>query len=178
MSESERKEIAAACKWGDEIAEGPIPYNPTIELIDKLNCQYVAHGDDMAPGADGVDCYYEIKKANRMKIFKRTEGISTTDILGRLLRIAKFEAAKAEGESPSKLEEEKNETTTVKAPVKFIQTGRRLKSFVSGRAPTVMSRCFPDNLMQFQKDDKIVYVDGSFDLIRKADPIQAILTAF
>mmetsp|Transcript_20478 Transcript_20478/g.23627 ORF Transcript_20478/g.23627 Transcript_20478/m.23627 type:complete len:429 (-) Transcript_20478:177-1463(-) len=150
MNIDERSEIAAACKWGDEIANNKIPYNPTIALIDELNCQNVAHGDDLAPGADGVDSYYEIKQAKRMKIFKRTEGISTTDILGRLLRIAKIEAAKESGtEKPEHDPEEHKET--IRAPVKFLQTARRLKAFVTGKAPT--------------PEDKIVYVDGSFDLI-------------
>ncbi len=80
MSLSERKEMAAACKWGDEIAEKDIPYSPTIELIDELNYQYAAHGDDLAPGAHSRDCYASMKKMNRMKIFKLTEGIPTTEI--------------------------------------------------------------------------------------------------
>ena len=60
-------------------------YDPTIKLIDSLNCSHVAHGDDLVVDKDGNDAYYPFKAANRMKIFKRTEGISTTDIVGRLL---------------------------------------------------------------------------------------------
>ena len=89
MSLAERVEIVSACKWVDEIAADNIPYNPTIELIDTLNCQYVAHGDDLALSADGTDCYSVIKNAGRMRTFKRTQGISTTDIVGRLLLLAK-----------------------------------------------------------------------------------------
>lgn len=89
MNLQERLEIVSACKWVDEVASDNIPYNPTIELIDKLNCQYVAHGDDLALSADGTDCYSIIKDAGRMKTFKRTHGISTTDIVGRLLMVAK-----------------------------------------------------------------------------------------
>ncbi len=89
MNLQERMEIVSACKWVDEVAADNIPYNPTIELIDRLNCQYVAHGDDLALSADGTDCYSIIKDAGRMKTFKRTQGISTTDIVGRLLLVAK-----------------------------------------------------------------------------------------
>jgi len=85
----ERAEIVAACKWVDEVAIDAIPYNPSIELIDKLNCPFVAHGDDMALSADGTDSYSIIKAAGRMKTFKRTDGISTTDIVGRLLLFTK-----------------------------------------------------------------------------------------
>jgi len=49
----------------------------------------VAHGDDMALSADGTDSYSIIKAAGRMKTFKRTDGISTTDIVGRLLLFTK-----------------------------------------------------------------------------------------
>lgn len=66
MDISERVELARACKWVDEVAEN-VPYNPTMELIEKINCQYVAHGDDMIMSADGMDSYYWIKKAGRMK---------------------------------------------------------------------------------------------------------------
>jgi len=38
MSLAERMEIVAACKWVDEVATDGIPYNPTLGLIDKLNC--------------------------------------------------------------------------------------------------------------------------------------------
>jgi len=43
----------------------------------------------LALGADGTDSYALIKKAGRMKTFKRTDGISTTDIVGRLLLFTK-----------------------------------------------------------------------------------------
>ena len=47
------------------------------------------HGDDMSTTADGKDAYEEVKLAGRMKIVKRTEGISTTDLVGRLLLMTK-----------------------------------------------------------------------------------------
>jgi ethanolamine-phosphate cytidylyltransferase len=88
MPLDERAELISACKWVDEVATKDIPYNPDIELLDKLNCPYVAHGDDLALSADGTDCYSVIKQAGRMKIFKRTQGISTTDVVGRILSLA------------------------------------------------------------------------------------------
>jgi len=38
MSLDERMEIVSACKWADEVAFENIPYNPTIGLLDALNC--------------------------------------------------------------------------------------------------------------------------------------------
>lgn len=46
-------------------------------------------GDDMSTTADGKDAYAEVKEAGRMKIVKRTEGVSTTDLVGRLLLMTK-----------------------------------------------------------------------------------------
>jgi ethanolamine-phosphate cytidylyltransferase len=77
INEYERYAIIRACKWADEIIEDA-PYSPTIELLDKLNCKYAAHGDDTSLNADGTDCFSIMKNAGRCKIFKRMEGISTT----------------------------------------------------------------------------------------------------
>jgi ethanolamine-phosphate cytidylyltransferase len=163
MSLAERSEIVAACKWVDEIATDNIPYNPTLPLMDKLNCQYVAHGDDLALGADGQDSYYEIKKAGRMKTFKRTDGISTTDIVGRLLLFTKQTKEdtniirKLSGENllqASKVHqsvEEKKEEQAPKEKVSLIQTTRRIRQFSSGNEP--------------KPTDKIVYVDGAWDML-------------
>lgn len=52
MKLKERAALVRACKWADEVVEG-IDYNPTIELIDKINCSHCVHGDDIAIAADG-----------------------------------------------------------------------------------------------------------------------------
>jgi ethanolamine-phosphate cytidylyltransferase len=49
----------------------------------------MTHGDDLVLAADGSDTYGQFKEAGRFKIFKRTEGVSTTDIVGRLLSLSK-----------------------------------------------------------------------------------------
>ncbi len=69
MPLTERLELVKACKWADEIVEG-VDYNPTLELIDKINCSHAGHGDDIAKDASGQDSYYEIKKAGRIKFHK------------------------------------------------------------------------------------------------------------
>jgi ethanolamine-phosphate cytidylyltransferase len=84
MSDEERLATVRACKWVDEVVFDT-PYNPSLELLIKLNCDFCVHGDDMSTTADGRDAYAEVKEAGRMKIVKRTEGVSTTDLVGRLL---------------------------------------------------------------------------------------------
>lgn len=46
MSLKERVVLVKACKWVDEVVEG-VDYDPTIALLDSLNCSHVAHGDDL-----------------------------------------------------------------------------------------------------------------------------------
>ncbi|PHJ21684.1 ethanolamine-phosphate cytidylyltransferase [Cystoisospora suis] len=84
-TEIERAEIVRGCKWVDEVVVGT-PYEVPLHLLDRLHCGFAAHGDDWVAGADGRDAYAEPRAAGRMKIFKRTEGISTTTIVSRLLQ--------------------------------------------------------------------------------------------
>jgi len=118
-----------------------------VALLDELKCDFVAHGDDI------TDTYKEVKEAGRLKVIKRTEGISTTDIVGRLLLMTKehHEIEQDEDESgfhrassfPDLLIEQKKESS-------FLPTTRRITQFANGVAP--------------KADSKVVYVDGSFDL--------------
>ncbi|KAL8442867.1 hypothetical protein Emag_006223 [Eimeria magna] len=83
-TQEERAEIVASCKWVDEVVVGT-PYEVSTQLLDTLACEAAAHGDDWVVGADGRDAYAEPRKAGRMLIFKRTEGVSSTNITRRLL---------------------------------------------------------------------------------------------
>ncbi len=40
MSLEERVALVKNCKWVDEVVEN-VAYDPTIELLDKLNCSHV-----------------------------------------------------------------------------------------------------------------------------------------
>ena len=60
-----------------------------MEQIDAQNCDFMCHGDDLVLGPNGEDTYKPFKEAGRFKVFKRTEGISTTDIVGKLLLFSK-----------------------------------------------------------------------------------------
>ena len=56
---------------------------------DELNCDFSVHGDDMPVSSDGKGAYDEVRNAGRLRIIKRTEGVSTTDLVGRLLLMTK-----------------------------------------------------------------------------------------
>ncbi|CAI9787112.1 unnamed protein product [Fraxinus pennsylvanica] len=87
MTESERYESLRHCKWVDEV----IPDSPWVinqEFLDKHQIDYVAH--DSLPYADasgaGKDVYEFVKAVGRFKETKRTEGISTSDIIMRIVK--------------------------------------------------------------------------------------------
>jgi ethanolamine-phosphate cytidylyltransferase len=64
------------------------PYEITEEfmntLFNKYNIDYIIHGDDPCLLPDGTDAYALAKKVGRYKQIKRTEGVSSTDIVGKM----------------------------------------------------------------------------------------------
>lgn len=82
--EEERYAAVSACKWVDMVVPNA-PYVTSLEIMDKYDCQYCVHGDDLVLSASGTDCYEAVKKANRFWMCKRTPSVSTTDIVGRML---------------------------------------------------------------------------------------------
>lgn len=66
MNEEERYAAVAACKWVDEVVKDA-PYVTSLEYLDKYDCDYCLHGDDISTAEDGSDCYREIKEAGRYR---------------------------------------------------------------------------------------------------------------
>ena len=162
LTDAERMRLVGACKWVDEV-EFDTPYSPTVELLDRLNCDFIVHGDDLPTGSDGTGAYDEVQRAGRFRMVKRTEGVSTTNMVGRLLLMTKDQGRDpisdlARGDEP-RLASEMNTATLPSAvaaalpsatTLKFLPTGRRIAQFSNCRAPT--------------KDDEVVYICGDFDL--------------
>ncbi|KAK8729107.1 hypothetical protein OTU49_008629 [Cherax quadricarinatus] len=67
FTQQERYKMVRAIKWVDEVIEGA-PYVTTIETLDKYNCDFCVHGDDITMTADGVDTYHIVKAAKRYKL--------------------------------------------------------------------------------------------------------------
>lgn len=156
MNLKERAALVGACKWVDEVVLGT-PYTPTMELLDELNIDFCVHGDDPCFNENGEDVYAPMKKAGRFKMFKRTEGISTTEIIGRLLMLNMERKRSTEGEtitSTSLLQKVKDLNKEFeKGPVvsQFLTTGRRLHEFCNNKIPG--------------ENDRVIYVDGAFDIL-------------
>jgi choline-phosphate cytidylyltransferase len=64
----------------------PCPWVLTLDFLDKHNIDYVAHDDAPYGSAGQGDIYKEIKDAGRFKATQRTEGISTSDIILRIIK--------------------------------------------------------------------------------------------
>ncbi|SOS80583.1 ethanolamine-phosphate cytidylyltransferase [Plasmodium sp. gorilla clade G1] len=84
-TQEERGALIAGCKWVDEVIIGT-KYNVDMDLLEKYNCDYAAHGTDLAYDKNGTCCYEEVRKFNKLKIFERSYGISTTTIINHLLQ--------------------------------------------------------------------------------------------
>ncbi|MED6220566.1 T-complex protein 1 subunit beta [Stylosanthes scabra] len=87
MSDKERYESLRHCRWVDEVIPDA-PWVLTQEFIDKHQIDYVAH--DSLPYADtsgaGKDVYEFVKSIGKFKETKRTDGISTSDIIMRIIK--------------------------------------------------------------------------------------------
>ncbi|KAF3931485.1 hypothetical protein ABW19_dt0204775 [Dactylella cylindrospora] len=159
MSLKERVSAVDACKWADL----SVPYAPYVTEIPWLNhfgCKYVVHGDDVTTDADGNDCYRLVKAEDRFKIVKRTPGISTTDLVGRMLLCTKQHHLKdlpalleRDADSMRRFEQYATDSTGL-APGSYVWTytpsTNSVRTLVAGTDPVPGQR--------------IVYVDGGFDL--------------
>ncbi|MGL4948083.1 MAG: adenylyltransferase/cytidyltransferase family protein, partial [Mycoplasma sp.] len=154
MTCKERAAWGRACKWVDEVVEDT-PYTPSLELMEQIGVDFCSHGDDIAFNEKGESVYDEIIKAGKMKIFKRTEGVSTTEIIGRWWSCSKDRKAKSEQEmlTTKELISEWEQFEKSKKPVmsSFLATSWRISEFCNNRVP--------------QEGDKIVYIDGAFDIL-------------
>ncbi|TPX12230.1 uncharacterized protein E0L32_007116 [Thyridium curvatum] len=85
LSGKERAETVRHVKWVDEVIEN-CPWIVTPEFLDEHQIDYVAH-DDIPYGADeGDDIYQPIKAAGKFLVTQRTEGVSTTGIITKIVR--------------------------------------------------------------------------------------------
>jgi ethanolamine-phosphate cytidylyltransferase len=85
---ADRVMAVEACRWATR-AIPKAPYVTSLPWITHYGCWYVVHGDDITSDSSGQDCYRYVKAAGRFKVVKRTPGISTTDLVGRMLLCTK-----------------------------------------------------------------------------------------
>ncbi|KAF1928780.1 Nucleotidylyl transferase [Didymella exigua CBS 183.55] len=85
LSARERAESVRHCKWVDEVVPD-CPWIVTTDFLEQHKIDYVAH-DDLPYGADeGDDIYGPIKERGMFLVTQRTEGLSTTGIITKIVR--------------------------------------------------------------------------------------------
>ena len=140
MNDEERMAMVQSCKFVDEVVPD-CPYIMNKDyldyVIDKYKIDYVIHGDDPCI-VDGKDVYEAAKKAGRYRSIPRTEGVSTTDIVGRMLLLTK-EHHTQEGKS------------FLGSQSQFLTTSRMLQ-------------LFSKNVRSPEKWMRVIYIDGAWDL--------------
>ncbi|XP_017047909.1 ethanolamine-phosphate cytidylyltransferase isoform X1 [Drosophila ficusphila] len=167
FTEEERVKMVKGIKWVDEVVLGA-PYVTTLEVLDQNNCDFCVHGDDITMTAEGVDTYHLVKSANRYKEVRRTAGVSTTDLVGRMLLLTRnhFRQGSAEYDIEKEVKILKKQMkshpgssnmgqdSAAKSPwtgcSQFLPTTQKIIQFSDGKSPN--------------PGDKIVYVAGAFDL--------------
>lgn len=121
-NERERRAMIAACKWVDEvhIVEA---YHLSPDVLTAFNADYILHGDDPVFDAAGNNIYEPFVRAGRFKMFKRTHGVSTTDIVDRILNLERDLSAGARGEAMAAGRERKVFSSVTKI-AQFFESGR------------------------------------------------------
>jgi choline-phosphate cytidylyltransferase len=89
MNHEVRCESVRHCKWVDEVV-AEAPWVLTNEFLDKYKIDFVAHDalpytDTSGAAADG-DVYSGVKKRGMFLETKRTEGISTSDLIVAIIK--------------------------------------------------------------------------------------------
>uniref|UniRef100_A0A4W5PGQ4 choline-phosphate cytidylyltransferase n=1 Tax=Hucho hucho TaxID=62062 RepID=A0A4W5PGQ4_9TELE len=85
MNEDERYDAVSHCRYVDEVVRNA-PWTLTPEFLTKHRIDFVAHDDIPYTSAGQDDVYKHIKEAGMFAPTQRTEGISTSDIITRIVR--------------------------------------------------------------------------------------------
>ncbi|GAM87301.1 hypothetical protein ANO11243_053230 [Dothideomycetidae sp. 11243] len=182
MNLDERIIAVNACRWSTK-AVPHAPYVTSLPWISHYGCRYVVHGDDISSDSSGEDCYRFVKQAGRFKIVKRTPGISTTDLVGRMLLCTRNHFIKDLHKVLKGVEGHGSETERAAAGDEMRQRIQEYATDESGHKPLVAvwsctatssspdAEDFTGKIEPLVEggvsplpDQTVVYVDGGFDL--------------
>lgn len=85
LTDVQRCESLRHCRWVDEVIPDA-PWCVTPKFLAKHKIDYVAHDDLPYGGADSDDIYKPIKEMGKFLATQRTDGISTSDIITKIIR--------------------------------------------------------------------------------------------
>lgn len=84
MNDSERYEALRHCRYVDEVVRDA-PWIITEDFLEKHKIDFVAH-DEIPYYENGKDIYADIKARGMFVPTKRTEGVSTSEIVARIVK--------------------------------------------------------------------------------------------
>lgn len=163
-TDEERTASVAGCKFVDEVVPD-CPYVMNEEYLNevvfgKYKCDLIVHGDDPCFDVHGNDVYHTAKELGKYRSIPRTEGVSTTDIVGRMLLNTKYHHQHADKSAPAS---RASGDTPMAAPVRLLATNRMLRLFSVGHKDP-------------QPGARVVYMDGAWDMFHAAH-IETLKTA-
>ncbi|GFE55414.1 ethanolamine-phosphate cytidylyltransferase [Babesia ovis] len=176
----ERAELIKGCRWVHDVIVDT-PYEVSLNFLkDVAKCDVVAHGDDVAIGASGKDCYEEIKNAGLFVSVRRSRGCSTSTTLGRLVealssdRFSHLSVGQTGHDPISQFERlvEENEQQMARDQLSDDGLGGVEKRGVHDGGHVKFPRCrtlaslFAKFMPNTSKPEggRVVYVDGTFDV--------------
>ncbi|ETN78739.1 hypothetical protein RB195_015446 [Necator americanus] len=84
MTHEERMASVRECKYVDHVIDHGM-FFPTLELLDEIQADLIAHDDIPYGCPNSDDCYRPFKNADRFLTTQRTKNISTTDLIQRII---------------------------------------------------------------------------------------------
>lgn len=110
LESAERYEAVRNCRWVDEVVEDA-PWVIDDNFMNKLQIDYVAHDELPYAMATNDDVYDWIKKNGQFLPTRRTEGVSTSDLVARIVSLYRG------GELDAKLTKMGEEALTTSSPM-------------------------------------------------------------
>ena len=107
----------------------------------------------MPVNSEGVGAYDTLRDAGRLQVFPRTEGLSTTDFIGRLMALTTHtNTGSTSANTDTGSDVVGDDTTTLATQgIQLLQSTNRIVEFAQPYRPQQVS-------------DRVVYIDGTFDI--------------
>jgi ethanolamine-phosphate cytidylyltransferase len=155
MNDEERLTMVKACKFVDDVVEN-CPYIMSADylhwVIQTYDIDYVVHGDDPCI-VDGKDVYESAKQSGKFRTIPRTQGVSTTDIVGRMLLLTKEHHYHKENDDD-------NSNNVSGSTRQMVSLGHQSKFLTTSQ----MLQLFSANVKAAGREMRVIYIDGAWDM--------------